>query len=734
LTYLSTSISVAALTLTALIACAPKASEPAANVEVQQPAENSITYPSARMGDTVDTFFGVEVADPYRWMEDPDSEETRAWIEAENAITREWLGDVESRDAIRQRLQEVWNYPKSSSPYLMGGNYFVSANDGLQEHSVLYVGDTLDGEYLPLIDPNTFSEDGTVSLAGYYPSEDGQYVAYGVSDGGSDWKHFRVVNVATGEVLEDRVEWVKFSGASWNHESTGFYYSRFPEPSNLLEGVNEHNQIYFHTVGTPQSEDTLIWEDLANPEFNYSAGVTEDGSTLVLYGSNSTDDINKLWFRPEAITHHRLYPEYPDLEADWQPLFVENDASYVFLAKIDETVWMRTNRDAPNSRVVSFDLSEPEAWTEVVPERPEPIVNVSVVGGRVLVKYLVDASSKVEVFELDGTVVGEVPLPGIGSVWGFGGHIDNPETFFVFGSYTSASDIYRFDTSTMEVTLYKESEATFDASPYVTEQVFYASADGTQIPMFITHRADIELDGDNPTLLYGYGGFSIPLTPSFSPRIAVWLDMGGVYAVANLRGGGEYGEEWHEAGTQLNKQNVFDDFIAAAEWLISENWTNPDRLGITGRSNGGLLVGATLLQRPELFGAAIPGVGVMDMLRYHLFTIGRFWAGDYGTVDDEEQFHALHAYSPVHNCESGVEYPATLVVTADHDDRVVPAHSFKFAAALQAAQGGDAPVMIRIETRAGHGRGMPTSMKIEQSADEFAFFARALGMEFTFDE
>ena len=721
--HLNPRLSLHLLALTALLSCAPKATEPVANVEVQQPTESGLAYPAARVGDTVDTFFGVDVADPYRWMEDPDSDETRAWIDAENAITHQWLAEVGSRDAIRQRLQEVWNYPKSSSPNFEGGRYFVSANDGLQDHSVLFIGDSLDGEFLPLIDPNTFSEDGTVSMAGYYPSNAGQYVAYGVSDGGSDWKHFRVVNTVTGEVLEDRVEWVKFSGASWDGDSTGFYYSRYPEPSSLLEGVNEHSQIYFHTVGTSQSEDTLIWEEPDHPEFSYYAGVTEDDSTLVLYGSNSTDDINKLWVRPEA-----------DASAEWQPLFLENDAGYEFMAKIDNTVWLRTNRDAPNSKIVSFDLSEPEVWTEVVAERPEPIVSASVVGGRILVKYLVDASSKVEVFELDGTGVGDVPLPGIGSVWGFGGHIDNPETFFVFGSYTSASNIYRFDTATMEVTLYRESQATFDSSPYVTEQVFYASADGTQIPMFLTHRADIELNGENPTLLYGYGGFSIPLTPYFSSSVAVWLDMGGVYAVANLRGGGEYGEEWHEAGTQLNKQNVFDDFIAAAEWLIAENWTNPNRLAINGRSNGGLLVGATILQRPELFGAAIPRVGVMDMLRYHLFTIGRFWAGDYGTVDDEEQFHALHAYSPVHNTVAGTDYPATLVVTADHDDRVVPAHSFKFAAALQAAQGGSDPVMIRIETRAGHGGSMPTSMRIEQAADEFAFLARALEMEFSFDE
>ena len=716
-------LSISLYTLVLLLSCVPKGTEPAVSVEVQQPLESSVDYPEARMSDQVDTYFGVDVADPYRWMEDPESVETRAWIDAENALTHEWLGEVESRDAIRQRLQEVWNYPKSSSPNLEGGRYFVSANDGLQDHSVLHVADTLDGDFTPLIDPNTFSDDGTVSLAGYYPSGDGQYIAYGVSDGGSDWKHFRVMNIETGEVLEDLVEWVKFSGAEWDMESTGFYYSRYPEPSSLLEGVNEHSQIYFHTVGTNQSDDTLIWEQPDSPEFSYYAGVTEDGSTLVLYGSNSTDDINKLWVRPESGS-----------DAEWQPLFLENDAGYEFIAKIDNTVWLRTNRDAPNSMIVSFDLSDPETWTEVVAERPEPIVSTSIVGGRILVKYLVDASSKVEIFELDGTAVGEVPLPGLGSVWGFSGHIDNPETFFVFGSYTSASNIYRFDTSNMEVTLYRESQATFDASPYVTEQVFYASADGTQIPMFITHRADIELNGENPTLLYGYGGFSIPLAPYFSSSVAVWLDMGGVYAVANLRGGGEYGEVWHEAGTQLNKQNVFDDFIAAAEWLIAENWTNPDRLAITGRSNGGLLVGATMLQRPELFGAAIPGVGVMDMLRYHLFTIGRFWAGDYGTSDNEEQFHALRAYSPVHNCEAGVEYPATLVVTADHDDRVVPAHSFKFAAALQAAQGGDDPVMIRIETRAGHGGGMPTSMKIEQSADEFAFLARALNMDISFDE
>ncbi|MEC7240444.1 MAG: prolyl oligopeptidase family serine peptidase [Myxococcota bacterium] len=682
----------------------------------KQGVTSALDYPESRKGDVVDVHHGVQVPDPYRWLEEPQSEESQSWITQQNALTHGWLDEIEERARIRDRVETLWNYERYSSPSYSAGRYFYFRNDGLQNQSVLYVTDSLDEDGEVLLDPNSFSEDGTVSLAGWYPSDTGQYMAYGTSDGGSDWRKLHVLNLETGETLEETLEWVKFSRASWNHEGTGFYYSRYPEPEQALQDINAKHQVYFHAVGTPQSEDVLLFETPENPDEFHWMWESEDGEAHFMSHSDSTDDRNRLWWKPV------------DSE-EWRRLFDENDAGYRVLGKKENTIWIRTNKDAPNGRVFSLDLERPEQQTLVIAERENVLEGISLVGGRLVAQYLEDAQSRVEVFELDGTPVGQVELPGVGSASGWSGKIDQQETFFTFSSFTAPPTIYRFDMATLESTKFRSSAVDFDPAAYTAKQVFYTSQDGTQIPMFIVHKEGIELDGSHPALLYGYGGFNISLTPWFAASRVPWLEMGGIYAVANLRGGGEYGEEWHKAGTKLNKQNVFDDFIAAAEYLQAQGYTRPDRLAIQGSSNGGLLVGATLLQRPELFGAALPGVGVLDMLRYHLFTIGRHWSGDYGTAENAEEFAALYAYSPVHNAAPDVAYPATMITTGDHDDRVVPAHSFKFAAALQAAQAGDAPILIRVETRGGHGAGKPTQMRIDQTADTYSFLFRALNME-----
>ena len=686
--------------------CAPK----------QATVQTGLQYPESPAGDVVDVYHGVTVPDPYRWLEDPKSEESQAWIGEQNALTFGWLGEIQERQAIRDRIEKLWNYERFSSPTWVADRYYYFRNDGLQNQSVLYVTEDLEDEGQVLLDPNTFSEDGTVSLGGWYPSESGKYMAYATSDGGSDWRTLHVMDLESGEVLEDTLEWVKFSGANWNHAGTGFYYSRYPEPNEALQDVNSMHQVFFHTVGTDQSEDVLVYENPEKPEEFHWLWESEDGTTHFMSHSDSTDDRNRFWWK--------------SVESDeWIRLFDENDAGYTLLGKQGDVIWIRTNKDAPNGRVFSLNLTDSATQTPVLAESEHVLEGISLVGGRLVAQYLVNAQTRVEVFELDGTAVGEVSLPGVGSAGGWGGKFDQQETFYTFSSFTAPSAIYRFDMASLESTLFRSSSVDFEPSEYTAKQVFYTSKDGTEVPMFIVHKSGLELDGSNPTLLYGYGGFNISLTPWFSASRVPWMEMGGVYVVANLRGGGEFGEDWHKAGTKLNKQNVFDDFIAAAEYLQSEGYTRPDRLAIQGGSNGGLLVGATLLQRPDLFGAALPAVGVLDMLRYHLFTIGRHWSGDYGTSDDAEEFAALHAYSPVHNAAPGIAYPATMITTGDHDDRVVPAHSFKFAAALQAAQSGPSPILIRVETRAGHGAGKPTQMRIDESADVYSFLFRALGME-----
>jgi prolyl oligopeptidase len=681
----------------------------------------AIDYPKANRGETVDDYHGTEVADPYRWMEDIDSDETRAWIEAQVELFDSYIAGVSSREPIRSRLTELWDYEKFGVPFEEGGRYFYSYNSGLQSQNVIYSTPSLDGEAEILIDPNRFSDDGTVALAGLSPTKDGARVAYAVSDGGSDWMTWKVREVASGDDLDDEIRWSKFSGAEWIPDGSGFFYGRFPEPEEGgdLRAANFYQKVYYHEIGTSQDDDVLIWEDPDNKDWRADATVTDDGAYLILTLGKGTDDKYRVLYRPFA-----------DEDAEPEHLVGEFDADYTFIDNDGPRLFFRTDKDAPLGKVIAIDVNRPgpEHWETIIPEAEETLLGANRVGDRLIALYLKDAYSQVKLYDLAGEFVREVEFPEIGTASGFRGDRDDSETFYAFSSFTRPTTIYRYDIESGESTVYKEPEVGFDPDDYTTEQVFFTSKDGTRVPMFISHRKGIEVGPETPTLLYGYGGFNIPLTPSFSVSRLVWMEMGGVYAVPNLRGGGEYGESWHKAGTKLLKQNVFDDFIAAAEFLIDEGRTSTPKLAIQGRSNGGLLVGACMTQRPDLFGACLPGVGVLDMLRFHTFTIGWAWTDDYGSSEDADEFEALYAYSPYHRVEPGTCYPPTLIVTADHDDRVYPAHSFKFAAALQAAQGCDEPILIRIETRAGHGAGKPTEKIIEEAADEMAFVVEELGM------
>lgn len=681
----------------------------------------SLTYPVSPRQSQVDVYHGIEVADPYRWLEDTQSAETQAWIEAQNQLTFGYLAQLPGRDVLNQRLTQLWNYERYSTPFKRGGRYFYFKNDGLQNQSVLYTLPSLEAEPRVLLDPNTLSEDGTVALSGMAVSENGTYLAYGLSASGSDWVEWRVRDIETGEDTDDLLKWVKFSGASWSHDHQGFFYSRYdePDPANLHEAVNYYQKLYYHRLGTPQSEDLLIYERPDQKEWGFSGGVTEDGRYLIISVWRGTDPNNLVFYKD--LTN----PESPVTE-----LIAEFEANYSFVANEGSRFWFRTDRQAPKGRLIAIDLTQPDPtqWQEVIPEGEDTLEGVSLLNHQFVVDYLKDAYTQIQIYTLDGAWVRDVELPGIGSAGGFDGKRDDTETFYSFTSFTVPNTLYRYDMITGESTLYRAAQVDFDPDAYETRQVFYPSADGTQIPMFITHKRGLELSGQNPTLLYGYGGFNVSLTPAFSVSNLVWMEMGGVYAVPNLRGGGEYGEDWHQAGTKLNKQNVFDDFIAAAQWLIDQGYTSSQKLGIMGGSNGGLLVGACMTQRPDLFAVALPAVGVLDMLRFNQFTIGWAWESDYGSPQNEDEFRALYAYSPLHNLQPGTAYPATLITTADHDDRVVPAHSFKFAAALQYAQGGEAPVLIRIDTKAGHGAGKPTTKVIEEAADKWAFLAHHTGL------
>jgi len=682
-----------------------------------------IEYPQTRRTDHVDRYHGVEVADPYRWLEADvrQSREVADWVAAENAVTQAYLDAIPEREAIRRRLAELWDFPKYSAPFKVGGRYYYLKNTGLQNQDVLWTMDTLDARARVLLDPNKWSADGTAALTGLAPSEDGRHLAFGKAEAGSDWETWQVLEIDSGRVLPEKLRWIKFSGASWTRDGRGCFYARFdaPAPGAAFQDLNLNQKVFYHRLGTPQSQDVLVYRRPDHPDWTFHPEVTEDGRYLVIAIGKGTDE------------RYRIVVK--DLEEPYaMPIdLVDNfDADYTLVGNDGPVLFFRNDLGAPRGRLIGIDLRQPapEHWKVIIPEAQQPLVEVSLVGNLFLAQYLDDVKPRVRLFAMDGQFVRDVALPGIGSAAGFSGRRTDTETFYSFTSFATPPSAYRYDLVTGKSKLLRRAKVKFNPDDFVVKQVFYQSKDGTRVPMFLAHHKDLKLDGNNPALLYGYGGFNISILPSFRASSILWMEMGGVWAVANLRGGGEYGEAWHRAGTKLQKQNVFDDFIAAAEWLVANRYTQPKKLAVLGGSNGGLLVGAAMTQRPDLFGVCLPVVGVMDMLRFHQFTAGRFWVDDYGSADDAEEFKAILAYSPYHNLKPGTHYPATLIATADTDDRVVPAHSFKFAAALQHAQGGDAPVLIRIETRAGHGAGTPTSKQIDLVADQWAFAVKNLQM------
>jgi len=691
---------------------------------VPAPAQ-TLQYPAARKSDVVDDYHGTRVPDPYRWLEDPDSPESRAWIEAQNRLTAAYLAEIPARDTIRQRLTKLWNYPKYGAPFRKAGRYFFLKNDGLQNQSVLYKQASLEATPETLLDPNILSEDGTVALSTLAVSDNGRLLAYGTAASGSDWEEFRVRDVVTARDLPDHLKWIKFSGASWTKDGAGFFYSRYPEPTDkALTDVNRFQRLYYHRLGTDQAQDVLVYERPDQPDWGMNAEVTDDGRYAVLTVWLGTDRRNRVYYRDLKD------PRHPRITGEVVRLLDDFDASYAFVGNDGPVFYFLTDLDAPRKRVIAIDTRHPERgrWRELIPQGQDVLEGVHIIHDTFVANYMHDASSRLRLFALDGRMLKDLELPTLGSIGSISGERKDDEMFYAFTSFLYPTTIFRYDFKSGATSVFKAPTIDFDPSRYETKQVFYTSKDGTRVPMFITYKKGLTLDGSNPTYLYGYGGFNISLTPSFSVAMLVWLEMGGVYAVPNLRGGGEYGEEWHQGGMHEKKQNVFDDFIAAAEYLIAQRYTSPAKLAIAGGSNGGLLVGAAMTQRPELFGAALPAVGVMDMLRFHKFTIGWAWVTDYGSADSAAQFPYLYKYSPLHNIRAGTRYPATLVTTADHDDRVVPGHSFKFTATLQAAQAGPQPVLIEIETKAGHGAGKPTSKVIEEQADRLAFLVRNFGM------
>lgn len=675
-------------------------------------------YPTTMKGDVVDIYFGTEVADPYRWLEDDNSAETEAWVKAQNELTFGYLDKIPFRDGIKNRLKEIWDYPKYGLPYQRGNYWYFSKNDGLQQQAVVYQMDALDGEPRVFLDPNTLSEDGTVALSGLTFSKDGKYAAYSVSSGGSDWREIFVIDVEKGEKLNDHLQWIKFSGMSWL--GNGFFYSRFnaPEEGDELKGVNKNNQVFYHEVGTNQDQDELIYEDPENPLNMWTVATTEDESFIVLMGSTPNTRGNSLY-----------YKKANDKEAAFIPIEESYDFQSYIIDNVGSTLFVMTNKEAPKNKLFALNSQDKnQTQREILAEANDVLNSVSIIGGKIVANYMHDAASQAFVFNLYGEQLNQIDFPTLGSASDFVGSKESPIAFYSFTSFTYPNLIFKYNIETNQSEVFRDAEINFDFKDYKTEQIFYTSKDGTQVPMFITYKKDLVLDGSNPTLLYGYGGFNISLTPWFSAANLVFLENGGIYAVPNLRGGGEYGEDWHQAGTQLKKQNVFDDFIAAAEYLIKNKYTSSEKLAIEGGSNGGLLVGACMTQRPDLYKVALPAVGVMDMLRYHNFTIGYYWAPDYGTSADSIQFQNLYKYSPLHNVHAATKYPATLITTADHDDRVVPAHSFKFAAEMQSKQAGDAPILIRIETKAGHGAGKSTEKMIDEYTDIWSFVFYNMGI------
>ena len=686
-----------------------------------QQMNKQFNYPVARKSDQTDDYHGVKVADPYRWLEDLDSAETRAWVEAQNKLTFSFLEAIPARTAIKDRLTKLWNYEKYGIPNKEGNRYFYTRNSGLQNQAVLYTVTSLDGQPQMVLDPNTLSADGTVALSGMQVSPDGKLLAYSLSASGSDWQEWRVRDVETAKDLSDHLKWVKFSIVSWTRDGKGFFYSRYDEPKgDTLKATNYFQKVYFHKLGTPQSEDVLVYERPDQKDWLFISSVTEDGNYLIMTVYQGTDVKSRVY-----------YKDLKSKDAGVVKLLDDFDAAYNFIGNEGPRFWFQTDLQAPRGKVIEIDTSKPARnnWKVVVPESKETLQATSFVNNKFILNYLKDAYTQVKIYDVAGKLVNEVTFPGIGSAEGFAGKATDKETFYSFTGFTTPTTIYRYDMTTGKSTIFRQPKVDFNPAVYETKQVFYTSKDGTKVPMFITFKKGVKLDGNNPTYLYGYGGFNVSLSPAFSVGNLVWMEMGGVYAQPNLRGGGEYGEEWHQAGMKLKKQNVFDDFIAAAQWLIDNKYTSTPKLAIGGGSNGGLLVGAAITQRPELFGAALPAVGVMDMLRFQKFTIGWAWVSDYGSSENPEEFKALYAYSPLHNIKPGTSYPPAMITTADHDDRVWPGHSFKFAAALQAAQAGPAPVLIRIETKAGHGAGKPTSKIIEDIADRFAFLVKTLEMK-----
>jgi len=691
-----------------------------------------LKYPRTHRVGQVDDYHGTRVADPFRWLENPDSPESRRWIEAQNVVTSNYLAKIPSRAALKERLTKLWNYERFGLPYKEGQRYFYSRNDGLQNQAVLYSLPDLDAPPQVLLDPNTLSKDGTVALKNYVISHDGTLMAYGLSTAGSDWEEWRLRDVATAKDRPDVLKWVKFSSASWSRDGKGFFYSRYTEPdeSTKLQSVNFFQKLYYHRVGTVQSEDILVYERPDQKEWKFDGEVTEDGRWLVITCTQGTDVKNRVLLADlksgaTPVTTEGLK------QRPVRQFLMDFDSSYNFVGNDGSVFYFQNDLGAPRGRLIAIDIDQPERarWRVIIPESLDTLSHVSILNQQFITIWMHHAHSSVRVYNKLGKLIRDVELPGLGTASGFSGHPTDTETFFSFASFTQPSTIYRHNLATGESKIFRSPVVQFDPKDFETSQVFYQSKDGTRVPMFISHKKGLELNGQNPTLLYGYGGFNISLTPAFSPATLAWMQMGGVYAQPNLRGGGEYGEDWHQSGTKLRKQNVFDDFIAAAEWLIEHQYTSSRRLAISGGSNGGLLVGACLTQRPELFGACLPAVGVLDMLRFHKFTIGWAWVSDYGSSEDADQFRALYRYSPLHNIKQGRSYPPTMILTADHDDRVVPAHSFKFGAALQSAQSGPAPILLRIDTKAGHGAGKPTSKLIEEAADRFAFLFKSLGID-----
>ncbi len=683
-------------------------------------AQTRYEYPKTKTVEQIDEYHGTKISDPYRWLEDDNSAETAAWVEAQNKVTFSYLNQIPEREAIKKRLTELWNYERYSAPSEQGGKYFYSKNDGLQNQSVLYVATSINDPGRILLDPNTLSTDGTIALSGLRISDDGKTMAYGLSASGSDWVEWHFRDVETGKDLPDVLKDIKFSGASWSKDGKGVFYSRFPATAEKarLTSLNYNQKIYYHRLGTPQSEDVLVYERPDDKEMSVGGNVTEDGKYLIVYLTKGTS--------PKRMVY---YKDLTKSDSQVSPLIDKFEASYGMIGNDGSTFYFRTDKDAPRGRVIAVDVSkENKEWKEIIPEGKETLGGISFINNQFVTNSLKDAYTQIRIYDTNGKFVRNVELPGIGSAGGFGGERDDTETFYTFSSYNTPPTIYRYDMKTGKSEVFRRANVKINPDDFEVKQVFYNTKDGTRIPMFIVYKKGLKMDGTNPTLLYGYGGFNVSQTPGFSVSRIAWMEMGGVYAVANLRGGGEYGKEWHEAGIKTKRQNVYDDFIAAAEWLIANKYTSPKKLAIQGGSNGGLLVGAALNQRPDLFGAALPAVGVMDMLRFHKFTAGRYWTSDYGSPDNAEEFKALYAYSPLHNIKEGGKYPAVLITTADHDDRVVPAHSFKYAATLQKAQGGDAPILIRIETKAGHGAGKPTAKIIEEQADIYGFLMKNLGM------